>query len=174
MLQDQELDTVPWYRQPWVWFVIALPLASVIGSLTLVTIAVKNQDDLVRDDWYKAGRGINQDLHAENHARELDLTATLVLEPAVPAVRVTMPGTAALPTRLSLSLVHSTIAAEDMTVILERVGEREWYAALPGLPMGKRHLMLEPGDAIPEAARWRLRAGDVIFQGVPVDLLPSG
>lgn len=174
MIQDHERDTVPWYRQPWVWFIIALPLASVIGSLTLVTIAVKNQDDLVRDDWYKAGRGINQDLHAEHHARELGLTARLVLEPATPAIRIEMPGGTSLPARLSLSLVHSTIAAEDMTVILERVGEREWYAALPRLPMGKRHLMLEPGDAMPEEARWRLRAGDVIFQGAPVDLLPSG
>lgn len=174
MLQDQELDTVPWYRQPWVWFIIALPLASVIGSLTLVTIAVKNQDDLVRDDWYKAGRGINQNLQAEHHARALGLTATLVLEPATPAVRVMIPGTAPLPARLSLSLVHSTIAAEDMTIILERVGEREWYATLPRLPMGKRHLMLESGAAMPEDQRWRLRAGDVIFQGAPVDLLPSG
>lgn len=174
-MHSHQEDTIPWYRQPWVWFIIALPLASVIASLSLVAIAVKNKDDLVRDDWYKAGRSINQDLQAEHHARELGLKGVLLLEPAVPAIRVEIANGAALPDRLHLVLVHSTIAAQDMTVDLQRTADGSWWAKLPALPMGKRHLMLEPAPGVESAeARWRLRAADVIFQGLPVELLPQG
>lgn len=170
-MHREDLDTVPWYRQPWVWFIIALPATSVVLGIALVVTAVKHKDDLVRDDWYKAGRAINQDLQAEMRARELGLSGELVLEPAVPAVRIRLTGNVTPGQQLKLALVHSTIAAEDMTVVLEQVGNGEWYGVLPALPMGKRHLMLETVD---DVARWRLRAGDVIFQGLPVALQPTG
>lgn len=170
---------LPWYRHPWVWFIIALPALSVVGGLSLLAVSITHQDDLVRDDWYKAGRAINQDLQAENRARELGLAATLVLDPAAPSVRIEITGAAGLPSRLSLSLVHSTLASEDMTVFPERIEPGIWQAALPRLPLGKRHLMLEPvvdaGQGVPpENYRWRLRAGDVLFQGDPVRLSPRG
>lgn len=165
----------PWYHQPWMWLVVGLPLASVIASLSMVAISVKHRDELVRDDWYKAGRAINQDLKAEQHAQELGLAGTLVLEPAVPAVSITLTtdGTA-LPDRLQLVLVHSTLANEDMTVVVERSADGAWHGTLPRLPMGKRHLMLEPLQSDASQPRWRLRAGDVIFQGEPVALRAAG
>lgn len=162
----------PWYHQPWMWLVVGLPVVSVIASLSMVVISVKHRDDLVRDDWYKHGRAINQDIDAELQARQMGLSGTLTLEPAVPAVHVVIANGAALPDRLQLLLVHSTLSSEDMTVMLQRGADGSWRALLPRLPMGKRHLMLEP--LATGATRWRLRAADVIFQGEPVTLLPSG
>lgn len=171
----------PWYRQPWVWFVIALPATSVVASLGLVTISVIHQDDLVRDDWYKAGRAINHDIHADQHARELGLSGELTLDPAALTVAIRVQqatGEQAWPQRLQLNLIHSTLASEDMTVLLTRDAGGNWSGSLPRLPMGKRQLVLEP---MPEAAaavtgedrsRWRLRATDVVFQSVPVSLQP--
>jgi len=167
-------EATPWYRHPWMWLVVGLPLVSVIASLTTLAIAVKNKDDLVRDDWYKAGRAINQDLGAEQRARALGLQASAMLEPAVPAMSVTLTGNDALPDRLQLVLVHSTIAQEDMTAVLERQSATTWRGTLPRLPMGKRHLMLEPMSGSAGESAWRLRASDVIFQGNPVELLPAG
>lgn len=172
-----ESNELPWYRHGWVWFIIALPSISVVGGLSLLAVSIIHRDDLVRDDWYKAGRAINQDLHAEHRARDLGLSATLVLDPATPSVRIEIPETGTLPSRLSLSLTHSTLATEDMTVFPERIEPGVWQAALPRLPLGKRHLMLEPVDAAGQASatdRWRLRAGDVVFQGDPVRLTPHG
>lgn len=174
MNNNPDVPGTPWYRHPWMWLVVGLPLASVIASLSMVVIAVKNKDDLVRDDWYKAGRAINQDLGAEQHARSLGLQATLVLEPAAPAVTVTVNPAENLPEYLQLVLVHSTMAQEDITAILTRNGPATWQGSLPRLPMGKRHLMLEPMNAGSGTANWRLRANDVIFQGEPVALVPAG
>jgi hypothetical protein len=174
MTSASDTPGTPWYRHPWMWLVVGLPLASVIASLTTVAIAVKNKDDLVRDDWYKAGRAINQDLGAEQHARVLGLKAEAILEPAVPAISVTITGSDDLPDRLQLVLVHSTIAQEDMTAMLERQSANSWRGTLPRLPMGKRHLMLEPVSLQAGETVWRLRANDVIFQGSPVELLPAG
>ncbi len=42
------LDTKPWYKQFWPWFVIALPFASMLGSIT--TIYVVNSDVITRQD----------------------------------------------------------------------------------------------------------------------------
>lgn len=164
----------PWFRHPWMWLVVGLPLTSVVASLTFVFIAVKNQDDLVRDDWYKAGRAINQDLGAESHAKTLGLSGVLVLDPAAPSISVVVSNSAELPDQLQLLLVHSTIAQEDMTAILTRTSADTWQGSLPRLPMGKRHLMLEPVVSATQASRWRLRASDIIFQGAPVELLPAG
>lgn len=174
MIVDSKEMHLPWYRQPWMWLVVGLPLTSVVASLTMVYISVKHKDDLVRDDWYKAGRAINQDLHAETRARDMGLAANLVLEPAVPAVSVTISNGANLPERLQLLLVHSTLSSEDMTVMLQRGADGAWHGTLPRLPMGKRHLMIEPLLPDGDAGRWRLRAADVIFQGEPVSLLPHG
>lgn len=40
-------DTKPWYRQFWPWFLIALPLTSVIGSFVTLWIAVTNADEVL-------------------------------------------------------------------------------------------------------------------------------
>lgn len=174
-------DTVhpPWYRQPWMWLVVGLPVLSIIASLTLVTIAVKNRDDLVRDDWYKAGRAINQNRQADMRADALNLSGELTLSPATLRLDLTL-NKHELPfvtptTTHQLTLVHSTFAHSDMTVLFTRTGmDPVWRGTLPHLPLGKYHLMLEP--LLPNATdqAWRLRANDVIFQGVPVKLIPSG
>lgn len=163
----------PWYRHPWVWFVIALPATSIVASLSLVAISVINRDDLVRDDWYKAGRAINQDIRADQQARELGLHARLVLEPASLAVLIEdLPANITVP-ELRLALHHNTLAREDMDVSLTRRDDGRYQGVLPRLPLGKRSLVLEPLALVDGQDHWRLRAGDVIFQGEPVALRPG-
>ena len=50
---------VPWYRHPWLWFVIAIPTLAVVFSLHFVYLAVVHRDAVVRDDWYEDGKSIN-------------------------------------------------------------------------------------------------------------------
>lgn len=52
----------PWYRQFWPWFIIALPTAAVVGSITTAIIASQDGVNLVAEDYYKQGKEINQDL----------------------------------------------------------------------------------------------------------------
>lgn len=38
-----------WHRNPWVWLLIAIPAATVIGCLITVFLAINNPDTLVND-----------------------------------------------------------------------------------------------------------------------------
>ena len=42
-----DLDTKPWYRQFWPWFLICLPASAVIASLYTVSLAFRTTDSLV-------------------------------------------------------------------------------------------------------------------------------
>jgi len=47
-------QALPWYRQFWPWFIIALPTAAVIGSFISLWLAVSHPDFLVvTDDEYQ-------------------------------------------------------------------------------------------------------------------------
>ncbi len=43
-------DDKPWYKQFWPWFIIALPLSSVIASLALLWIAITHPDATVPNE----------------------------------------------------------------------------------------------------------------------------
>lgn len=50
MKVDDRTDTLPWYRQFWPWFIIALPSVVVVASIITIVIAVSSQDRLVKQD----------------------------------------------------------------------------------------------------------------------------
>ena len=43
-------DVRPWYREPWPWVLIALPLSAVIASFFSLYLAIANPDYMVADD----------------------------------------------------------------------------------------------------------------------------
>jgi hypothetical protein len=55
---------LPWYKQFWPWFIIALPASVVIASFVTLWIAISNPDHLVVDeDEY---RQLKSELKAQN------------------------------------------------------------------------------------------------------------
>ncbi len=67
----------PWYRQFWPWFIIALPTAAVIGSISTAIIASKDGVNLVAEDYYKQGKEINQDLSKFDRSEALNIHIAL-------------------------------------------------------------------------------------------------
>ena len=85
-------DTEPWYRQFWPWFIIALPATAVVAGLITLYIATVNRDTLVKDDYYKEGLALNQDLARSRRAADLGITADLSYDPGTGDVVLTTAG----------------------------------------------------------------------------------
>ena len=78
----------PWYKHLWPWIIIGILATSVCLSLTMVSIAVHNPDNLVNDNYYEAGKGINRSLDRELLAQTLNLKASVHLDELTGEVEV--------------------------------------------------------------------------------------
>lgn len=140
----------PWYRQFWPWFIMALPASAVVAGLTTVAIAVKHQDSVVRDDWYKEGKAINQDFARDDHARALGLSADVRIDDLTGELHLRLREDVAMaqPERLVLYFQHPTQASADQNLVLARRGA-EYVGQLPHALNGRFHVELGAPD-------WRL------------------
>jgi hypothetical protein len=152
------MDTSPWYRQFWPWFIIALPASVVVAGLTTWWIAARNADSLVVDDYYKEGLAINRVLRKQNLARELGISAELHAD--MDAVEVWLSGDPEV-SALSLKLSHPLDAKYDRELLLALIRPGHFRANI-SLAGGSRWIwQLEPvGRA--EEATWRVD-GEVLL-----------
>ena len=70
---DSEPDqAVPWYRQFWPWFIIALPASAVIASMITLWLAVSNPDPLVlkNDDYQQLKSELKAQPHTEKEKQK--------------------------------------------------------------------------------------------------------
>ena len=144
-------DTKPWYRQFWPWFIIALPASAVVAGLITLYIASSGRDTLVKDNYYKDGLAINQDLAKAQRAATLGISAELGYDPATGDVTVIPTGMPAGVDRLRLLVVHPTLAEFDQTVSVSRAADGGYGARLRLLGPAKWRIQL-----LPEAGDWRL------------------
>ena len=143
---------LPWYRQPWPWFLMALPAVTVCGSFYVLWLAVSEPEAVVRDEYDRNGLEVTRRLEQDARARALGVEASLRFTPAGTAVIELLPASQA-PATLSLTLIHPTAEKQDETLELRRGPDGLYTAGLPR-PEGKRYLRLEAGGG---ASEWRLR-----------------
>ncbi len=156
MTMERE-DTLPWYRQFWPWFIIALPASAVVAGLYTVWIAMQTDDSLV----YKSDDGLNvvteRNLAAARVASTSGIVADLRIDAASGAVTVSVSSNAEveLPGTLFLQLLHPTFAARDVEIDLVKAmpgpdGLPVWAGHFVGVPAGRFYVVLSAGNA------WRL------------------
>ncbi len=159
--RTQPTDSIPWYREPWPWLLIALPTASVIGSLATLIVATRGADSLVRDDWYRAGQAINRSLERDHIATHLALRADLSVRATTGELSLELTGRSAEPlTDLVLQLDHPTLTERDARIVLSRRTPGGPYVGrLPGRAPGRWYATLTPmaAESQPDHAPWRLR-----------------
>lgn len=140
------ISTVPWYRQRWPWLLMLGPMVVVVAGLTTAAVAVRTQDALVNDDYYKRGKEINAELTRDNEAVRLKMGAQVMLGEGGRDVRVMLQSpVAAAPDKVRLLMLHPTLSDRDQQVELVKSGE--------GFYMGKLTL--------PAAAHWFVRLEDI-------------
>ena len=138
----------PWYRNPWPWLLAAGPMIVVIASLVSAWLAIRSDDGLVAEDYYKRGLLINQELRRTAASDERALGATITF-PGNGEVRVRMQGSVETPTGLRLRLAHPTRSADDQVIALAPAQAGEFLGTLAGDPTGRWIVILE-------ADQWRL------------------
>jgi hypothetical protein len=153
--------SAPWYRYFWPWVLVALVMSSVVAGLASVYIAFSNADSLVRDDWYKDGKAINQRLEKEHNAVRLNLLAKIRVDDVTGEVSVDLSGDSVADlARLELELSHPTLSRLDQTIVLVRRELSGLYRGeLSATARGRWYAILRPARAKDEAAAeagWQL------------------
>jgi hypothetical protein len=152
-LHAESTNNTPWYRYPWVWFVFCIPLSAVAFGVVMIVSANYQPDDLVVDDYYKEGMGINRRLQMDDEAQRLGATATLTAVTQEGVVfNVTNGGDA-----LGLELFHVTDRNQDLRIDMRSLGQGVYVGESTALA----RKLNQPGiwylELRDETSGWRLR-----------------
>ncbi|KEY89562.1 FixH family protein [Pseudomonas sp. P1B16] len=152
----------PWYKHLWPWIIIGILTTSVCLSLTMVSIAVRNPDNLVNDNYYEAGKGINRSLDRELLAQTLKLKASVHLDDLTGEVDLRLSGDSD-PQTLELNLISPTQPDKDRKVLLSRAEAGRYVGQLDDKVDGRRFVELLGSQ---EGQVWRLFEEEKVEHGV--------
>jgi hypothetical protein len=128
-----------WYKEPWPWILMSGPFAVLVAGAATIWIAFASADGLVADDYYKRGLAINKTLAKEDEAKKREIIADV--ESFKTTIRIRLKN--ADPEALFVHLAHATRAGYDQRLRLAPVGGGAYEAALPAMPRGRWHLIIE-------------------------------
>lgn len=149
----------PWFKTPYVWMLIAIPLSAVVMGIAMITIAVKTDDGLVKDDYYKHGKQINRVLERDKAAAAHGLSAKIVVDYTTGTMTTELsanPGYV-MTDQITVELLHATRAGHDQVITLQRTPQGNYFSPLP--PMAKGHWLVQLS-----ANDWRI-SGDLYIPG---------
>lgn len=158
----------PWHRHLWPWIIIAILTCSVALTLAMVTIAVTHPDNLVTDNYYEAGKGINRSLDRELLGQSLTLQARVGLDELTGEVDVQLSG-ASQPETMVLNLISPTQPDKDRKIVLARNPSQpgRYVGQVSDRVEGRRFVELL---GVENGQTWRLFEEERIVPGQPLTL----
>lgn len=158
--------TSPWYRELWPWLLAGGPLLVIVASLVTAWVAIRSDDGLVSEDYYRQGLAAQETIARNDKAISLGLSARIRLdsESMHLFLRARKPGFV-LPASLSVTLSHPTRAGLDQKQRLQRETGGSYSGRLRLPAAGHWLILIED-----EAKVWRMMgsvvlpaAGDVVI-----------
>ena len=156
----------PWYREPWPWLLMRLPASAVAAGLVTWLIALRSDDGLVAQDYYKKGLAINRVLASQERATQMGLSASLQQDGEQLDLVLESTRDLTLPDQIRLSLLNPARAGSDQVVILQRDG-KHYKGKIRQVRDGRWNLKLED-----EGGVWRLFTETRLPLLAPVRLEP--
>ncbi|MDD5296647.1 MAG: FixH family protein [Rhodocyclaceae bacterium] len=157
--------SAPWYKHRWPWIVMAGPGIVVVASFVTLYLAVKSNDGLVAEDYYKQGLAINRVLDRETLARTLGIAATAAI--TSDRVVVDLKSVADLPSGIRVTLTHPTRAGMDQSVLLHGIGGR-YQGALSSVIPGTWLVVISD-----EANTWRVSSDIHLPEQKEINIVPA-
>ncbi len=138
----------PWYKQPWLWFILSPLIAVFIYASVFIYIAVTTSDGIVKEDIYKVARGTSIDTSKAEAASKLGLKARLDFDTVTGDINLRLSGAlTTFPQTLKLNIIHPTHQKFDQILTLRSVDGKGIYSgSLNAGLIGKRYLSLSPTD----------------------------
>ncbi|ANG63317.1 hypothetical protein A8C75_13110 [Marinobacterium aestuarii] len=155
-MQQDNIAIAPWYKQPWLWFILAPVIASIFSGTTFLVLSIVTADGIVKDDYYQVAKGLEIDSTLSNNAAALGLDADLLIDDVTGDIGLTLHGKVADDLNsLTLEIIHPIHQKYDQNAQLRRIpGSTRFTGSLQAaLSTGKRYLVLLPRDN-----SWSLRA----------------
>ena len=150
---------VLWYKEPWVWLVIAGPSIVVCAALYTAFLAYTGADKVVAEDYYKQGLMINKDIRRDANARERKMSADMRFDSDTGKIAIKVHSEVALPSTLLLSIAESSASSSVNELIrrgtLLQVTPGIYQLSLPQPTAMERNRMTIWHIKI-EASDWRL------------------
>lgn len=123
MNMPSKTDANPWYREPWPWILMAGPFIVVVAGIVTAWIAIKSNDGLVTEDYYRKGLAVNQTIARSEEAKRLGLEAGVSVAGERLSVRLSARDSGyRMPAALEVTVSHPTRAGLDQTSRLEPGG----------------------------------------------------
>lgn len=156
----------PWYKEPWPWLLMSLPLSAVVAGLATWALASRSDDGLVAQDYYKKGLTINRVLARQERAAQLGLSASLRQSGERLVLTLESSREIEPAAQLRLSLINPARAGLDRELLLQR--EAGVYTAQLGTVRdGRWNVKLED-----EGGVWQLFAETSLPLLEPAHLKP--
>lgn len=165
-MNDNDITPLPWYRHRWPWLLMSGPLIVVLAGFVTLVLAIRSNDGLVADDYYKQGLTINQTTARDQAAVRAGLQAQVMQ--GGQTLRVMLKGNpeVVLPETLVLRIMHPTRSGEDQVLKLQRQAPGLYSAQSGRVLAGRWQVSVED-----EERQWRL-IGEWTLEQAPVLQLP--
>ncbi len=142
----------PWYTQFWLWFILVLPIISIITSTGGAIIAFQGVDPLVSNQWYQDGVEINTFLEKDKQTKFLKISAELTQDFNKEIIQVRLNSSPIkINSYLFMELEHPKKLKLDYKCKLKQISGNVFQGILPQNITGHRYLILYPIDQ-----SWRL------------------
>ncbi|MDX1625177.1 MAG: FixH family protein [Wenzhouxiangellaceae bacterium] len=144
MIEDE--PDVPWYRQFWPWFLLAVLAWGIVSASITLAVAVGNPPQMMKGDYARLGK-VLVDTHVRaDRAESLGLAGHLTGVDGRLRLELAARDASAVDDSLLLLVQHPVDAARDRQLLLRRVGATTWLAETEDLPPRGRVVVSDPGQ----------------------------